>query len=396
MAVVTLGLFSNTIQGIEGAILLALAHGWSSSALFIIVGGIIYERTGTRIIPYIRGLATFMPVSTILFFIFTLCNTGIPLSINFLGEQLSLIGIWNKSPIVAVLGASSIVFSAIYSIWLYNRLSYGTFSPHLKPLKDINRREFILLITLLIPTIVLGIFPNVILDSLHMSVTSLLYNTTTPNTSVNSPLETYDHSSFIISSQILLSNAKTVNKFENSFDNLSNNVDGIKSLAKKKGKEDFLNWLTGFTDGEGTFFIQVRTSGKTDTKVSFGYKISLHIDDVEVLKKIKLELSQLAGKEVGSISISNSIPRASLTFNDFSFLTCFIIPIFNAYPLRTCKYLDFKDWEKAINIKNQATNITSLPYRPQFKLSEDQLNNIINLKMGCVHRTGVELILIPH
>lgn len=93
MAVVTLGLFSNTIQGIEGAILLALAHGWSSSALFIIVGGIIYERTGTRIIPYIRGLATFMPVSTILFFIFTLCNTGIPLSINFLGEQLSLIGI---------------------------------------------------------------------------------------------------------------------------------------------------------------------------------------------------------------------------------------------------------------------------------------------------------------
>lgn len=93
MAVIVLGLFSNTIQGIEGAILLGLAHGFISPGLFIIVGGIIYERTGTRVIPYIRGLATMMPVSTILFFIFTLANTGIPLSANFLGEQLALIGI---------------------------------------------------------------------------------------------------------------------------------------------------------------------------------------------------------------------------------------------------------------------------------------------------------------
>ena len=176
MAVVVLGLFSNTIQGIEGAILLGLAHGFVSPGLFIIVGGIIYERTGTRVIPYIRGLATMMPVSSILFLIFTLANTGMPLSLNFLGEQLSLIGIWDRSPLIAVLGATGIVFSAIYSIWLYNRISYGVYSPHLKPLKDINRREFILLITLLIPTIIFGIFPNIILDGLHMSVTSLLYN----------------------------------------------------------------------------------------------------------------------------------------------------------------------------------------------------------------------------
>jgi NADH-ubiquinone oxidoreductase chain 4 len=82
MAVVVLGLFSNNLQGIEGAILLAIGHGFTSPALFICVGGIIYDRTGTRIINYIRGLATYMPVFTILFFIFTLCNTGIPLSIN--------------------------------------------------------------------------------------------------------------------------------------------------------------------------------------------------------------------------------------------------------------------------------------------------------------------------
>uniref|UniRef100_UPI0031F3ABB0 NADH dehydrogenase subunit 4 n=1 Tax=Russula emetica TaxID=152958 RepID=UPI0031F3ABB0 len=176
MSVVILGLFSNTIQGIEGAILLALAHGFVSPALFICVGGIIYDRTGTRIIHYVRGLVTYMPVFTILFLIFTLSNTGIPLTLNFLGEQLSLIGIWERSPLIAALGATGIVLSAIYSIYLYNRISYGIYSPHLKPIKDISRREFILLITLLLPTVLLGIFPNVILDSLHFSISSLLYN----------------------------------------------------------------------------------------------------------------------------------------------------------------------------------------------------------------------------
>ena len=176
MSVVLLGLFSNTIQGIEGAILLALAHGFVSPALFICVGGVIYDRTGTRIIHYVRGLVTYMPVFTILFFIFTLSNTGIPLTLNFLGEQLSLIGIWEKSPIIAALGATGIVLSAIYSIYLYNRISYGIYSPHLKPIKDISRREFNLLITLLLPTVLLGIFPKVILDDLHFSISSLLYN----------------------------------------------------------------------------------------------------------------------------------------------------------------------------------------------------------------------------
>ena len=175
MGVVVLGLFSNNIQGIEGGILLALAHGFVSPALFICVGGIIYERTGTRIINYIRGLVLNMPVFSTLFFIFTLCNTGIPLSLNFLGEVMSLIGIFQRNPIIAVLGASGIVLSACYSIFLYNRISYGNFSPHLLMVKDINRREFFLLISLLIPTFALGILPNVILDSLHTTVSSLLY-----------------------------------------------------------------------------------------------------------------------------------------------------------------------------------------------------------------------------
>lgn len=176
MGVLVLGLFSNTIQGIEGAILLALAHGFVSPALFTCVGGIIYDRTGKRIIHYLRGLATYMPVFTILFFIFTLCNTGIPLSLNWLGEQLSLIGIFERNPIIACLGATGIVLSACYSLFLYNRLSYGSYSPYLPILKDINRREYSILITLLIPTIVFGIIPNVLLNPLHITTSALLYS----------------------------------------------------------------------------------------------------------------------------------------------------------------------------------------------------------------------------
>lgn len=174
MAVVVLGLFSNTIIGIEGAILLSIAHGFVSPALFICVGGVLYDRLHTRIIQHIRGLVNFMPIFTILFFLFTLANTGIPLSLNFIGEQFSLIGIFDKNPIVGVLGATSIVLSACYSLFLYNRLSYGDYSPHLAIVKDINRREFYLLLALLIPTFILGIYPNVILDTLHPSVTALL------------------------------------------------------------------------------------------------------------------------------------------------------------------------------------------------------------------------------
>jgi NADH-ubiquinone oxidoreductase chain 4 len=116
-----------------------------------------------------------MPIFTILFFIFTLCNSGIPLSLNFLGEFMALAGMFQRNPIVAIIGATGIVFSACYSIYLYNRISYGVFSPHLKPLKDVSRREYMILISLLIPTIILGIYPNIVLDALHSSVTGLLY-----------------------------------------------------------------------------------------------------------------------------------------------------------------------------------------------------------------------------
>jgi len=176
MGVVVLGIFSNTIIGIEGAILLALAHGFVSPALFICVGGIVYERFQTRIMPYFKGLVVTMPIFTILFFIFLLANIGVPLSLNFLGEQLSLMGIFIRSPLVAIFGSFTIVLSTSYSIFMFNRICFGEQSIKKIQIIDINRREFMLLFSLLIPTIILGIFPNVILDTLHVSVTSLLYN----------------------------------------------------------------------------------------------------------------------------------------------------------------------------------------------------------------------------
>lgn len=142
-ALIVLGLFSNSIIGIEGAIIVSLAHGWVSPALFIIVGGIIYNRTHSRVIPYIRGLSTYMPLLGILFLIFALANASIPLTTGWIGEQMALIGLFDRSPLIGALGASSIFLTACYSIYLYNRLMFGKYSEHLKPLLDLDRREFI-------------------------------------------------------------------------------------------------------------------------------------------------------------------------------------------------------------------------------------------------------------
>lgn len=89
-------------------------------------------------------------------------------------------GIWQQNPFISVLGASGILLSACYSIFLYNRISYGNISPYLPPLKDLNRREYFLLISLLLPIVIFGILPNILLDSLHMSVTSLIYDIHNP------------------------------------------------------------------------------------------------------------------------------------------------------------------------------------------------------------------------
>ena len=177
IGIVTLGLFSNTVIGVEGAILLAIAHGFVSPAIFILLGGILYDKFHTRTIRYYRGLTVYMPIFSILFFLFTLFNIGVPLSLNWLGEALSLTGIFQRNPVITFLAASSILLSAAYSIFIFNRISFGSYSQYLSYSSDVSRREFILLLPLLILTILFGIMPNIILNDLHIPVTLLLYNT---------------------------------------------------------------------------------------------------------------------------------------------------------------------------------------------------------------------------
>ena len=176
MGIVVLGLFSNTIQGIEGSIVLSIAHGFVSPALFTLVGAVLYDRFHTRTIRYYRGLVTYMPLFTVFFFLFTIFNAGIPLSANWIGEALCLMGIYQLNPVVSILGSTGIVLSAAYSIWLYNRISYGTYSKYLNYTTDINRREFNVILPLFVFTVLFGVMPNLIIDNIDVSVTNLIYN----------------------------------------------------------------------------------------------------------------------------------------------------------------------------------------------------------------------------
>jgi len=177
-AVYLIGVFSNTIQGIEGGIVLGLAHGFVSSGLFICVGGILYDRSGTRLISFYRGIAQIMPLFSILFFILSLGNCGAPLTLNFVGEFMSLYGVFERLPLLGVFASSSIVFSAAYTIYMYNRIAFGgSFSKFFDAnISDVNKREFFILFTLVVFTVVLGIYPAPILDGLHYSVSSLIYS----------------------------------------------------------------------------------------------------------------------------------------------------------------------------------------------------------------------------
>lgn len=177
-AVYLIGVFSNTIQGIEGGIALGLAHGFVSSGLFICVGGVLYDRSGTRLISFYRGIAQIMPLFSILFFILSLGNCGVPLTLNFVGEFMSLYGVFERLPLLGVFASSSIVFSAAYTIYMFNRIAFGgSFSKFIEAnINDVNKREFYILFTLVVFTVILGIYPAPILDGLHYSVSSLIYS----------------------------------------------------------------------------------------------------------------------------------------------------------------------------------------------------------------------------
>src|SRR6478735_461083 len=173
MNITLLGLFSNTIQGIEGSLILMLAHGVVSPALFICVV-ILYDRYHTRLLKYYRGLTQHMPVWSIMFFLFTLGNIAVPLSANFVGEFMTFTGAFQQNPVLTVLGGLGMILSAAYGIWLYNRTAFGAQSRYLAPMGDINRREFMTLVPLLFLMFVMGVFPNLFLEPMHLAVSNLL------------------------------------------------------------------------------------------------------------------------------------------------------------------------------------------------------------------------------
>ena len=125
IGIVILGIFSNTVIGIEGSIILSLAHGFTSPALFFLLGAVVYDRYHSRTIRYYRGLSIYMPLFAIFFFIFSLANSGTPITSNWVGEFMCLAGAFQTFPFVTALASISIFLSACYSIYLFNRICFG-------------------------------------------------------------------------------------------------------------------------------------------------------------------------------------------------------------------------------------------------------------------------------
>ncbi len=169
-----LGLFTNNSLGIEGSLYLMLGHGIVSSALFLCIG-VVYDRYHTRNILYYGGLVTVMPIFSVFFLMFTLANIGLPGTINFIGEFLVLIGIFQVNTLACFFASMSMVLGAVYSIWLYNRLIFGKIKINTFLIfKDLTRREFFLFLPLVIFTIIFGVYPSIILNTFTMSINNYI------------------------------------------------------------------------------------------------------------------------------------------------------------------------------------------------------------------------------
>ena len=176
MNIAVLGIFSFSHQGIEGAIYLMIAHGLVSAALFFCVG-VLYDRYHTRSIRHYSGLVQVMPLFCIFFFLFTCANMSFPGSANFVGEILIFAGFFIKNDFLVLLAAMSIVLSAVYSIWIYNRISSGTLkieTENVSSYADVNRDEYWILTFLLLGVFILGINSEVVTSFTNMSINTIL------------------------------------------------------------------------------------------------------------------------------------------------------------------------------------------------------------------------------
>jgi NADH-quinone oxidoreductase subunit M len=176
MGFVTIGVFTLTMQGLQGGIFQMLSHGIVSAALFLCVG-VIYDRTHTREISAYGGLADRMPIYAFCFMVFTLANIGLPGTSGFVGEFLSLLGAFRINTWVAFLAATGVILSAAYALWLYGRVIFGKLEqPALKYITDLTWREVAVMAPLVVLTIVFGFYPGPILDASAVSVEALIKN----------------------------------------------------------------------------------------------------------------------------------------------------------------------------------------------------------------------------
>lgn len=174
MNLAVLGIFSFNSVGIEGAIFQSLSHGFVASALFLVIG-VVYDRYRTRLVQYYGGLASTMPIYVFIFLFFTLANIGLPGTSSFIGEFLILAGSFKVNTSITFLGATGMVIGGAYSLWLFNRISYGNLKiQYTTQFLDISFREFIIFLPLILGTLLAGLYPNVFLTSIHMSVNSLI------------------------------------------------------------------------------------------------------------------------------------------------------------------------------------------------------------------------------
>jgi proton-translocating NADH-quinone oxidoreductase chain M len=174
MNVILIGMFAMNAQGLEGAMIQQLAHGFVASALFLCVG-VLYDRHHTRLVKYYGGMAHTMPVFVTVFLFFTMGNIAMPLTAGFVGEFLILVGAFQANTTIAVLGATGMVLGGGYSLWLFNRIAYGNLKVQaLKAFSDMNRREFVIQFPLILGTLVMGIYPEIFLDPMHVSVANLI------------------------------------------------------------------------------------------------------------------------------------------------------------------------------------------------------------------------------
>jgi NADH-quinone oxidoreductase subunit M len=174
MGFVTIGLFTVNTQGVEGAILVMLSHGFVSAALFLCVG-VIYDRVHSRRIDSYGGLVHRMPLYAFVFLLFALASVGLPGTSGFVGEFLTLVGAFRVSPAVALLATIGIILGPAYMLWLYRRVIFGELTKdELKEILDLNPREIAIFTPMILLVMLLGIYPEPFIEVIRVSVENLI------------------------------------------------------------------------------------------------------------------------------------------------------------------------------------------------------------------------------